>query len=138
MYEMNKITDKIFGEMEYKYSWTKKEDIVLFEKKYRVNVIAQAYTGDEISDIQRKNYKNYKKFLSQYEKDIKEKLINYCKEICENKNIILYECVKPISLIFERDNSWGILFDTDCDVENGIGLYIVNDKIEVGSQDILL
>jgi len=134
----NKIIDKIFGEMEYKHSWTKKDSFVFLSKPYVVNIVAQAYTGDKILDSQRANYVNYKRFLDEHKVEIEKKLLDYCKEICNNSNISLGECLKPTTIIFERDNSWGILFETDCDIENGVALFVINDKIEVGPQDLYL
>ena len=44
----------------------------------------------------------------------------------------------PKTIIFERDDSWGILFNTDYDIENGVALFIINKKILVGPQDLFL
>ncbi|HIE34698.1 MAG TPA: DUF2004 domain-containing protein [Campylobacterales bacterium] len=48
------------------------------------------------------------------------------------------ECLIPKTIIFERDSSWGILFDTDYDVEDGVAVFIINEKIQVGPQDLFL
>ena len=133
----NTVMDKTFGEMEYKHSWTKKDSFLFLDKAYVVNIVAQAYKGDKILDSQRTNYLNYNRFLVEHKNDIEKKLLDYCKEICSNE-VSLNECLKPTSIIFERDNSWGILFDTDCDIENGVALFVVNNKIEVGPQDLYL
>lgn len=134
----NKIIDKVFGEMEYKYSWTKKDSFLFFDKAYVVNIVAQAYKGDEILESQRINYINYKRFLDEHKIEVEKKLLDYCKEICNSNDITLSECLKPTTIIFERDNSWGILFETDCDIENGVALFVLNGKIEVGPQDLYL
>ena len=57
---MKKIKDDIFGKMEYDCSWVKKEQISLFGKSYEVRIVAKAYTGQEISDVQRASYVCYK------------------------------------------------------------------------------
>ena len=133
----NKIKDKIFGEMEYKHSWTKKEDFLFLDRTYNVNITAQAYKGDNILESQQDNYTNYKKYLVEHEKEIKEKLMEYCKSTY-NVDISLEECLIPKTIIFERDGSWGILFDTKYDAENGVALFIVDEKIKVGPQDMFL
>jgi len=132
-----KIVDKVFGEMEYKHSWTKKDNFLFLGKTYTVNVTAQAYKGDEILESQRFSYSNYKNFLQDHESIIKEKLMEYCKSTYDI-NISVEECLIPQTIIFERDGSWGILFDTDYDVENGVAIFIINGKIQVGPQDLFL
>lgn len=132
-----KTIDKVFGEMEYKHSWTKKDSFLFLNKAYAVNITAQAYKGDEILELQRSNYVNYKIYLEEHKKEIKEKLIEYCKSTY-NTDALLEECLTPKTIIFERDGSWGILFDTDFDVENGVALFVINNKIEVGIQDLFL
>jgi len=130
--------DKIFGEMEYKHSWTKKDSFLFMDKAYPINITAQAYKGDNILESQRSNYSHYKTYLEKHKDEIENKLIDYCKEICKNDEVELNSCLTPKTIIFERDNSWGILFDTNCDVENGVALFFVNDKVEVGPQDLFL
>ena len=129
--------DKVFGEMEYKHSWIKKDSFLFLDKAYVVNITAQAYKGDAILESQQVNYLNYKKYLERYREEIEKKLADYCKEICENE-IDLSDCLTPQTIIFERDGSWGILFDTDCDIENGVAVFIIKNKIEVGHQDLFL
>ena len=132
------IYDKTFGKMKYEYSWSKKDSFSFLGKDYTINITAQAYNGDEILESQRENYINYKKYLKEHEVEIIQQLTEYCKVICNTNDIDLENCITPKSIIFERDNSWGILFESDCDVENGVALFIINKKIEVGPQDEFL
>ena len=129
--------DKVFGEMEYKHSWTKKDSFLFLGKAYAVNITAQAYKGDDILESQRSNYANYKRYFEENENEIKEKLVGYCQTICD-MNISLDESLTPKTIIFERDNSWGVLFDTDCDIENGVALFVINKQIKIGTQDLFL
>lgn len=129
--------DKVFGEIEYKHSWTKKDSFLFLGKAYVVNIIAQAYKGDEILESQRSNYANYKKYLEKNKNEIEQKLIEYCK-ITYNTEVLLDECLVPKTIVFERDGSWGILFDTKYDAENGVALFIVDGKIQVDAQDVFL
>lgn len=133
----NKIIDNTFGEMEYKHSWIKKDSFLFLDKAHIVNIIAQAYKGDDIVDAQRENYLNYKKFLEEHQDEYEKKLQDYCNEICDDK-MSLDKCLTPTSIIFERDGSWGVLFESDCDIENGVALFIRNNTIEVGPQDSFL
>ena len=60
------------------------------------------------------------------------------KTLRDATNLSLDELLEPKSIVFERDNSWGILFECNCDIENGIALFIKNGEIKVGSQDDFL
>ena len=134
---LKKVKDKIFGEMEYKHSWTKEESVIFFGKSYIINVTAQAYSTDTILESQQKNYANFRSYLEEHKNEIEEKLMEYCKTICD-VTVTLDECMNPKTVIFERDGSWGILFDTDYDVENGIALFVINNQIKVDREDSFL
>jgi len=134
---MERLIDKAFGEMEYKHSWTKKEAFLFLDKAYVVNIVAQAYKGDVILESQQLNYTSYKKFLEDNGDKIVEKLKEYCKSNF-NIEVSLDKCLIPKTIIFERDGSWGILFDTDYDIENGIAVFFIKEKIKIGSQDLFL
>lgn len=131
---MEKINDSEFGAMEYKHSWTKQDSFIFLDKAYIVNVTAQAYRGDEILKSQQDNFKNYQDFLNKNSEIIQGKLKKYFKDIF-NEERHISSLLEPKTIIFERDGSWGILFETECDIENGIALFIENNKIKVGPQD---
>jgi len=134
---LKKVRDKVFGAMEYKHSWTKKDSFIFLDKVYSINVVAQAYSNDDILESQQENYSNFRNYLDENKEEIEEKLMEYCKTICD-VNIALDECIKPKTVIFERDASWGILFDTNCDVENGMALFIIDNQIKVDREDSFL
>lgn len=131
---MEKIKDIVFGEMIYKHSWTKKDSFIFLGKTYTVNITAQAYKGDKILESQQENFKKFKDFLNEHSHNIEQKLKEYLKNMLKVEGS-LTDLLEPKTIIFERDNSWGILFDTEYDVENGIALFIKNDEIKVGTQD---
>ena len=134
---MEKINDKIFGEMTYKHSWTKRDKFIFLNKEYEINIVAQAYKGDDILETQQNNFVQFQEFLNKNAETIKEKLVKYLKEIFDI-NTKLDDILEPTSVIFERDNSWGVLFECDCDIENGLAVFIKNGEIKVGSQDDFL
>ncbi len=131
---MEKIIDNIFGEMEYKHSWTKRDSFIFLNKEYIVNITAQAYKGDKILESQQNNFKIYKEFLNKNNENIQEKLQKYFKDMF-NTDASLTSLLKPTNIIFERDESWGILFESDCAIENGIAMFVENGNIKVGSQN---
>ena len=134
---INKIKDKVFGEMEYKHSWTKQDSFIFLGKPFMVNVVAQAYKGDDILESQQQNYINFRNYLEEHKDNVQKILEDYCKATY-SANIELNKYLEPKTIIFERDGSWGILFDTDYDIENGIALFIIDNKIKVGTQDLFL
>ncbi|RDU64940.1 hypothetical protein CQA53_07230 [Helicobacter didelphidarum] len=135
---MKTINDKVFGTMQYDSSWEKQDNLLLFSKTYSIQVVARAYDEAPITDTQRENYANYKAFLMQNEAEIKQKLQEYCKKTYELENPNLEEILTPTTLYFDRDDSWGVLFDTDCDMENGLAFFIIKGKIEINIQDMFL
>lgn len=130
---MKTINDAVFGNMNYKYSWERKGTIMFMDKEYAVNIIAQAYEGQSILDTQRSNFKVFQTFLNQNKSVIEDKLDDYF-NVVFNAQYSLND-LKPTAIIFERDNSWGILFETSYDEENGIAIFVINNKIEIGPQD---
>ncbi len=133
-----KIKDKVFGEMEYKHSWVKKDSFLFLDKAYVVDIVAQAYKNDKILESQRENYLNYKRYIEEHKDEIMKKLIQYCETTYNVDNVPLEKCLIPKTIIFERDGSWGILFDTDYDIENGVALFVINNQIKIGPQDLFL
>lgn len=131
---MERINDIVFGEMIYKHSWTKKDSFIFLDKAYVVNITAQAYKGDNILESQQENFRNFKDFINNNSKNIEQNLKDYLKNMF-NIEGSLTDLIEPKTIIFERDNSWGILFETDYDIENGIALFIQNDEIKVCPQD---
>ncbi len=131
------INDEAFGKMKYKHSWKKKESLLFLDKAYPVNIIAQAYSGDDIEKVQRERYLDYKNYLEEHKEEILSKL----KEFCQSEYSAsepLDQCLTPTSVVFERDGSWGILFDTPYDEEHGVAMFVVNGAIKVGTQDLFL
>ena len=134
------INDSIFGEMEYKHSWTKKSSL-LWGKEYTVNITVQAYKGDDILDSQRNMYKYFKSTINEVLNKAIPKIITYCEEILGQKNLQpedIFSALIPRTVIFERDGSWGVLFDTEWDIENGIAFFVINNEIQVGTQEYFL
>lgn len=131
------LNDEIFGKMEYDYSWTKKDSLFLFDKSYTVKIVAQAYKNDGIQKAQQDNYLRYRNFMQSHADEIKTKLQQYCKEFLQTDEK-LDEILEPTTVIFEKDGSWGVLFDTDLDTENAVAFFVINDEIKVDRQDMFL
>ena len=141
-----KIVDSVFGEMEYKHRWIKKESIFLMDKEYNLNIVALAYTGDQICDEQREAYKAFKdkickisnrmpgmieEYVEVHEADIAE----HFPEIGKSEEAVKF--VKPVSVVFARDGKTVIMCNTAWDEENGIGIE-VSPEYKVDLQDAFL
>jgi len=104
-----KINDKIFGEMEYKFGWFKKEILNLWGNKYEIIIKVIAYNENEINEEQRNSYLKLK----------------------SNINVI------PKTILFKQNGDFGILCDTSLDEENGF-VIVLSPKYEIGIQDIFI
>jgi acid stress-induced BolA-like protein IbaG/YrbA len=131
------IDDLVFGQMEYNHSWLKKEIVNFFGDNYEVVIIAKAYTGDSILQSQQENYATYLEILSNKQTEIEALLLNYCSHDL-NASLPLNQCLTIKTILFERDGSWCILFDSEFAIEEGVGLYFSKENIQVGRQDDFL
>lgn len=131
------IKDEIFGTMEYKHSWIKKEHIKFLEFDCEITIIAKSYNQDKITESQQKMYLNYLNILIKRKDDIIKSLMNYCKSEF-NVSLPLKNWLKPNSIVFERDGSWCIYFDSNLAVEEGVALNFNNNELLVGTQDDFL
>lgn len=143
---METINDTIFGEMAYKHGWYKMQRIKFWGVETELKLVASAYTGQEINDVQRQNYilfmnnlaeiseKTYdavKKYLEKYHDDVTENLTESYISLDVSK------LVKPITVLFKNDGIYGMLCDCLWDEEHGLAIQI-KPIIDVGPQDMIL
>jgi hypothetical protein len=148
------VNDTVFGTMSYNSGWEKQEQIVLWGKAFTVRVVARAYSGQEILDIQRNAYTEYKNNIGQIEGSIKNSLFEYYEEhyyyIANTTEFIpnLYkpgqitldtviELIKIRTLIFDRTGDYGFLCDCAWNREDGIAIKL-NGIIVIGEQEMLI
>ncbi len=134
---MQTLNDNVFGTMQYKHSWCKQDSFLFFDKAYVVQITAKAYKNDGITESQRESYMQYKDFLATHKTQIETMLEAYVKKttICDD---LLDTMLTPNEIIFEKDGSFGVLFEATFDKENGVAVFVKNGEIIVDSQDILL
>lgn len=131
------INDSVFGEISYKHSWFKEDEVVFFGKLQKVKIKIKAFKGEEILQSQRDNYKIFKWFIQQNLSGIYKNLQEYCEKFYET-NEKIEQILELTSIYFARDGSWGMLFESKYDVENGLAILFNNDSMIVNSQDVLL
>ena len=134
-----KINDKIFGEMEYKFGWFKKEILNLWGNKYEIIIKVIAYNVNEINEEQRNSYLKLKSNINEISKNslelLKEYILkNYENEISENQ---IFKLIIPKTILFKQNGDFGILCDTSLDEENGF-VIVLSPKYEIGIQDIFI
>lgn len=151
---MNSIIDSAFGEMEYDHSWVKKESVTLFGKNYEIRIVAEAYTGQEILDVQRQSYERYKSEYPDYIAKIPDVLLNYyisnyesissevdIPEQINRGNInrdLIVKLIRVKTVYFDRNGQYGWLCDCAWDSEHGISIILSSEEIFVAEQDYLL
>ena len=129
--------DDIFGQLEHRYNFYKYEDINLFGKDYKVKIVVENDETDTVLDIQRNNYKKYIKYINENQGKIIDLIKQYFLDVYQT-NINIDKDVKPQTIYFSRDGSWGILFDTTIDEENGFSIFIKDGKLHIGTQDMFI
>ena len=137
----NIIDDPVFGKLEYKHSWTKSEIIKWHKQDVKVNITAQAYKGDSVLKTQRDLYLFFKNNKAKLLKMVINAIRDYYQETLGQKSLTIDEILshlKPKTVLFERNKTWGILFDTETDIENGLAAFFEGEKISIGAQELFL
>jgi DNA-binding protein Fis len=141
---MANIIDPVFGEMEVKHGWQKKETIRFWDKSVNFKIKAAQYANTGITEIQRKSYQTTLDNITAVSEKAKKAIEDYIKH---NKGAIesslsdmvlteVEKLVSPRSMVFFADGKYGILFDCIWDSEHGMAVTLPD--YQVGPQDILL
>lgn len=156
------INDVVFGELEYnKFFWIKNEKEVynFFGKKFEINIKIDGEKDEEIKSVQRNAYTEYKNSLKKINLLIEETIYDYYQQECDeyrkmfedeadllapiitNKDE-LSNLVTLTDIIIDNDDTNRVLiflFETTWDIEEGIGLMLVNEEIKfIGGQSEVL
>jgi len=142
---MPNIQDPVFGQMEVKHGWQKKETLQFWGNTVSFKVKAAQYGNNEITDIQRKNYRYVIDNIEKIGQKVKAVITEY---MAINKDSIMpclshsddsylpENLVVPKTLIFYSDGQFGILFDCEWDSEHGLAVNLKD--YTVGPQDMFL
>lgn len=140
------IKDAVFGDMEYRHRWVKKEEIFLFGKKRTVSIVASAYSGETICDEQRQRYKEFKKNVKEISAKIPQMVFEYVEAYKTEMNVHfdlpdgvdkVADLVEPTSVLFTRDGKVVIMCNALWDEENGIGIEVL-PEYKVDLQDAFI
>lgn len=158
------INDIVFGELEYdEFYWVKKEkeSYNFFGNNFEVNITLNGKKNEAIKEIQRSTYMKYQSYKEKINILIEEAIYEYYKSECREYRLMFEEeadllapiitkkeelsnLVKLKGVIIEdssniTDRQIIFLFNTTWDIEEGIGILLVNEKVRIigGQSDVL-
>ena len=151
---MRVINDEVFGELSYDYAWRKEESLDSEFEEKKINVVVEAYEGQEISDIQREQYLAYEQQKSKFISKIPEVLLKYYLEMYDDissvidipeqinkENIneqLIIGLVRINDIYFARDGCYGWLCDCAWDEEHGLCILLSEIEPCIKDQDYLI
>ncbi|PNQ79206.1 MULTISPECIES: DUF2004 domain-containing protein [Paenibacillus] len=153
------VNDPIFGELEYNYSWAKDTTIHFFGRETEIALMIDGEEDGEFDEAQYTAYQSLMQNWEQLQQSFLQPILDYYQqkrhelgydtELNENyplvettdqllEMITLDGIVVPYAGIYEGRDI-GILFDCTWDIENGLGIRLLNEKVtEVGYQDVAI
>jgi hypothetical protein len=141
--------DPLFGVMQYKHRWVKKQVISAFGKEWEVTIAAKAYLGKPITKEQQLAYARFSEREVEEISNVEQMIIAYVNDNIKELSIgwigarkvnsidELSQMVVPRTLLFKQDGTTIFLLDCVWDVESGLAVKIYPDK-RIGSQDLFL
>ena len=143
------LNDDIFGQIQFEIMWQKKDNYFLYGKEFEITLFIQGEKDEAPTNIQKEAYISFinKKMILMSE--IEEKVFEYYQTVCAEYREMYGEeadlyapivdepsqlvgFVKPQSIIISKDKRIiNVLFKTKWDLEMGIGIQLVNERIEI-------
>ena len=153
------INDEVFGELDYQYTWIGYKTIKFFGKDIKIALLVGGIEDGEFDEGQYVAYSSLMNNWEQIQHNILQLIFDYYKQkrqelgydVAFNKDYPLIETVNQltehITLVgisvpydFLREGrDIGVSFDCTWDEENGLGVRLINEKVdEVGYQDVAI
>lgn len=145
------LNDDIFGQIQFEIMWQKKDNYFLYGKEFEITLFIQGEKDETPTNIQKEAYISFinKKMILMSE--IEEKVLEYYQTVCAEYREMYGEeadlyapivdepsqlvgFVKPQSIMIPRSKDKriiNVLFKTKWDLEMGIGIQLVNERIEI-------
>ena len=145
------LNDDIFGQIQFEIMWQKKDNYFLYGKEFEITLFIQGEKDEAPTNIQKEAYISFinKKMILMSE--IEEKVFEYYQTVCAEYREMYGEeadlyapivdepsqlvgFVKPQSIMIPRSKDKriiNVLFKTKWDLEMGIGIQLVNERIEI-------
>lgn len=145
------LNDDIFGQIQFEIMWQKNDNYFLYGKEFEITLFIQGEKDEAPTNIQKEAYISFinKKMILMSE--IEEKVFEYYQTVCAEYREMYGEeadlyapivdepsqlvgFVKPQSIMIPRSKDKriiNVLFKTKWDLEMGIGIQLVNERIEI-------
>ncbi len=109
--------------LKFDYGWRKPFNIQFQGVDTEIELVFDAYKGEEVNEKQLASYELFSKNKHEYESKISTLLQNYIQ-----KNRIQHTGVQAKSLQFNYDGEFALLCDCDWDIENGIAVILYPEE----------
>ena len=151
---MDKANDRVFGEMIYDNGWKKEAALSLFGRSGKVNIMAAAYTGEQITDAQRQSYLRYQELTDEYISKIPDKLLEYylrnydfikdsidIPDKYDREHItkdLIVKLIKVRTVYFAYDGPFAWLCDCAWAPDDGIAILLSESEPKIIEQDEII
>ncbi|WP_098748606.1 DUF2004 domain-containing protein [Paenibacillus sp. EZ-K15] len=154
-----KINDAVFGELDYDYIWSKDITINYFGVETPISLMVK---GDDEGIFDKEQYLAYQMLMENWEQvqiSLLQPILNYYQQkrhelgydIAFNENYPFIDTTEQLMQMITLDGivvpygdineerDIGILFNCTWDLENGLGLRLLDEKVvDVGYQDVAI
>ncbi|MED4533989.1 DUF2004 domain-containing protein [Metabacillus fastidiosus] len=153
------INDPIFGKLEYDYVWSRDTIINFLGNEVEITLIVKGQEDGKFDEVQYTAYQSLMQNWEQLQQSFLQPILDYYQqkryevgydiEFSENYPLVettdqLIKMIRLDGIIVSYPDIYegrdiGMLFNCTWDVENGLGLRIINEKVmEVGYQDVAI
>ena len=140
------LNDDIFGQIQFEIMWQKKDNYFLYGKEFEITLFIQGEKDEAPTNIQKEAYisfinkkmilmseiEYYQTVCAEYREMYGEEADLYAPIVDEPSQLVGF--VKPQSIMIPRSKDKriiNVLFKTKWDLEMGIGIQLVNERIEI-------
>lgn len=142
--EIETVTDPVFGEMTFRHTWKGKTTLPwngnTGREEIPVTLYADAYTGQKILPVQQECYSAFLRDRDRILDQMRDCLWKYCQRSYDSAltRPDFLQKVTPKSLLFNRDGTWGILFECPWDPEMDLAVKVSKGSFEAGPDELLI
>jgi len=142
---MDKYIDEVFGELIHDITFKKKYHINIFNQESTVDISTRAFEFSEITQYQRQTFIEFEKKKDEIIKAVEQAVIQYCKATYDVSNEDeIFPNVELETIVIHRDSEEnkrkvGFIISDEYNMEEGIGIQIINEKIhDIHNQYLIL
>jgi hypothetical protein len=125
------VTDPVFGELKYKHSW---KGACTIPGLGQIEVTAQAYPGEEVSDAQRDAFQQFRADSVGFLSSANEVLLAYASRVYPGTDV---SQIRPEGILFRQNGVWGFVYPSPIGEDDGISVRFENGQVIADSEDAL-